>query len=242
MFYCYGVINEHFGNLTLERSDEEGTTFRIVLPQGDQGIVTIEESERFSQATPARIGVVLIPENSAKHLEGIQLRLQNDPTLEIHVVQTEDGLLDATASLQPELIVVHGEHLEAPESTITALKGLLFRGTPEIFVFREESDDICAPPDTIVWEGQLPREEESFSMRFSAEALHQLENCRLEGRKQAGLWCPGAPLGLWGESELFCSITEENGHGCSILCHVEYNAQSELLVKNNVLFSIFSVW
>ena len=162
MFYCYGVINEHFGNLTLERSDEEETCFRIRLPLCEGGIVTVEESERLSQATPARIGVILIPPEKTAVMRGIQTRLEEDPTLQIHIVETEDDLLDKTASLQPELIVVHGDHLEFAEETVGALKCLLFRGAPEIFMFREESNPAVSLPDTLVWEGKLPHEEEAF--------------------------------------------------------------------------------
>jgi hypothetical protein len=162
MFYCYGVINEHFGNLTLERSDEEETRFRIRLPLCERGIVTVEESEKLSQATPARIGLILIPSEKTRMMSGIQGRLGEDPTLQMHVVETEDELLDKTASLQPELIIVHGDHLEFAEETVAALKCLLFRGAPEIFMFRDETNPLASLPDTLVWEGRLPQEEEAF--------------------------------------------------------------------------------
>lgn len=135
MFYCFGVINEHFGHLSIVKSDDAGTLFRIVLPLAEVGVVTVADSERLAQATPAKDLVILCPPENADQYSTCLGELMRDPNFHLTVTKDEDELLDETASIQPDFIVILSERVEKLEQLVGALSGLVFQKSPKVIVF-----------------------------------------------------------------------------------------------------------
>lgn len=168
MFYCYGVIKEHFGELELVSSDHDQTEFLFEIPILENGIVTALDSATLSRATAARPLIFYYDAPSATLANRLVESLNDNPSLETSLVLNEDDLLDQVASCQPDIVVLFLSDLSSAEALVSALRCLVFRTEVRVMLLTEKSSPIFLEIQ-VDWKGEIPGNEFEFYRRINEE-------------------------------------------------------------------------
>ena len=97
----YQIIGQHGGHILVDSREGEGTTFHILLPEGE-GIVKASEDRTASSRRPRNI---LLVEDDQSVAEGLTYLLELEGTT-VHAVHRGDEVAEAVKRFQPELIIL----------------------------------------------------------------------------------------------------------------------------------------